>query len=50
MGMKKLAELFTVIVFVIAFAIPVFAASDESNNLTAGSWQYDAVARLADKG
>jgi hypothetical protein len=50
MGMKKLAELFTVIVFVIAFAIPVFAASDESVDLTTGSWQYDAAARLADKG
>jgi hypothetical protein len=51
MGMKKFAELFIVMLFVVAFAIPVFATSDdESINLTAGSWQYDAVARLADKG
>jgi hypothetical protein len=48
--MQKLAELFTAAVFVVTFAIPVFAASEEYINLTIGSWQYDAVARLADKG
>jgi hypothetical protein len=48
--MKKLAKLFTVVVFMIAFAAPVFAASNEFVEVPAGSWAYDAVARLAAKG
>ncbi|MCL2165381.1 MAG: S-layer homology domain-containing protein [Oscillospiraceae bacterium] len=48
--MKKLAELFTVVVFIIAFAAPLFAVSNEPVEVPAGSWEYDAIAQLAAKG
>ena len=48
--MKKLAELFAVAVFIVAFAMPVFAVTDESTEVPKNSWEYDAVAQLAAKG
>ena|GEM_PF-5241210 len=48
--MKKLAKLFTVVVFIIAFATPVFAVSNEPVEVPADSWEYKAVAQLAAKG
>jgi hypothetical protein len=48
--MKKLAEFFTVVVFIIAFATSAFAASNESMEVPTGSWEYNAVAQLAAKG
>jgi hypothetical protein len=48
--MKRFAELFTVVVFIVAFVIPVFAASDESMEVPTGSWEYGAIEQLAAKG
>jgi hypothetical protein len=48
--MKKLTELLAVVVFIIVFATPVFAASNESVEIQADSWAYEAAAQLAAKG
>jgi hypothetical protein len=48
--MKKLAEFLTVAVFIVAFAIPVFAAGNESMGIPTDSWEYDALAQLSAKG
>lgn len=37
-------------VFVTAFAVSAFAASNEFTEIPAGSWEYSAAARLAAKG
>jgi hypothetical protein len=49
--MRKLVELFTVAVFIVAFAAPVFAASESMEApIVSDSWEYNAVAQLAAKG
>jgi len=47
--MKKFAVLFAVVVL-IAFAAPVFAATNPFMDVPMNSWAYDAVAQLASKG
>jgi len=47
--MKKFAALFAVVVL-IAFAAPVFAATNPFMDVPMNSWAYDAVAQLASKG
>jgi len=46
--MKKLEVLFA-LVLIIAFAVPVFAA-DMAAEIPKDSWEYEAFAKLADKG
>ena len=48
--MKKLAELFTIAAFIIAFATPVLAVSNQAMEVPADSLEYEAVVQLAAKG
>ena len=48
--MKNLVKLFTALVFISAFAAPVFAATNELMEIPIGSWEYNAVDQLAAKG
>ena len=48
MEMKKLAELFTVAVLIIAFVAPVFAVTNSNTEaVPADSWEYDALTQIA---